>query len=90
MDDSRAVSDGDDGDGWSGTKPRTSREETACFLLPIERGIRMYTLKEKERKECWYLKEWLNGWSEVDGKEEVAAIGAVRHRLGLRDSYLID
>ena len=37
MGDAHEVSGGDgDGDGWSGTKPRTSREETACFLLPIE------------------------------------------------------
>ena len=60
------------------------------------RGIRMYTLEEKERKGVLVFKAGgsmgygLNGWSEVDGKEEVAAIGAVRHRLGLRDSYLID
>lgn len=47
--------------------------------------------KKKKKRSVGDLKEWWNGdglrWME---REEVAAIGAVRHRLGLRDSYLID
>lgn len=64
MGDSHAVSGGGDGDGWSGTKPRISREETACFLLPIEEGSGCIHWKKKKEKECWYLKQvevWVMG-----------------------------
>ena len=78
--------------GQEGSRgPHARRRHVFSCRLNKKKKQDVCYIERKKEKERWDLKEWWNGdclrWME---REEVAAIGAVRHRLGLRDSYLID